>query len=130
MTSSGVWPRPGFWRATGRAMLLRCPRCGAGGQFHHWVEMNDDCVNCGMHFERVEGYWLGSVALNLGATMGLFLVVFVGLMVITWPDVPWTTVLIVVVAITAITPIVFHPWSRTLWLVAERHAYSRSHPYE
>ena len=130
MTPPGDWPRPGFWHATGRAMLLRCPRCGAGGQFHHLVEMNDDCANCGMHFERVEGYWLGSVALNLGVTMGLFLVVFVGLMVITWPDVPWTAVLIVVVAITAVTPIVFHPWSRTLWLVAERHAYSRSHPYE
>jgi uncharacterized protein (DUF983 family) len=111
-------------------MLLRCPRCGAGGQFHHWVEMHDDCATCGMHFERVEGYWLGSVALNLGVTMGLFLVVFVGLMVITWPDVPWTSVLIVVVVITAITPIIFHPWSRTLWLAAERHAYSRSHPYE
>ena len=89
MTSSGDWPRPGFWRATGRAILLQCPRCGAGGQFHHWVEMNDDCATCGMHFERVEGYWLGSVALNLGVTMGLFLVAFVGLMVITWPDVPW-----------------------------------------
>jgi hypothetical protein len=90
--------------------------------------MVEDCPSCGLHFERVEGYWLGSIALNLTVTLGLFLVVFVGLLVATWPDVPWNGVLVAVVAFTAAFPILFHPVSRTLWVAVERHVHTRAHP--
>lgn len=61
------------------------------------------------------------MALNLIVTEGLFLLVFVGMIVLTWPAVPWGVVLVVAIAISAITPVVFHPVSRTLWVAAERH---------
>ena len=83
--------------------------------------MVDTCPTCGLRFERAEGYWTGSMAINLVVTEGLFLCVFVGTIVVTWPDVPWVGVLIVSVLVSAITPIVFHPLSRTIWIAAERH---------
>jgi hypothetical protein len=92
--------------------------------------MIDRCPTCDLHFERVEGYWLGSIALNLGVTEGLFLAVFVMLLVVTWPDVPWTAVLITVVAINVIVPVVLHPFSRLIWTAGERHVHARHHPYE
>jgi hypothetical protein len=61
------------------------------------------------------------MALNLIVTEGLFLLVFVAMIVLTWPDVPWAVVLVVAIAISAVTPVVFHPVSRTLWVAAERH---------
>jgi uncharacterized protein (DUF983 family) len=88
--------------------------------FKRWFTMVDDCPRCGLHFERSEGYWLGAMLINLAVTMGAFLMVFVGLMIATWPDVPWTGVLIAVVATNIIVPIVFYPISRTSWVAVER----------
>lgn len=61
------------------------------------------------------------MAINLGVTEATFLIVFVGVIVATFPDVPWGPLLIAVVAVTAITPVVFHPISRTVWVALERH---------
>lgn len=54
--------------------------------------------------------------LNMTATFAVFLAVFVGGMVATWPDPPWTGLLIVTLASNAIFPVLFHPLSRTLWV--------------
>lgn len=90
--------------------------------------MVDDCPRCGLHFERSQGYWLGSMLINLAVTMGTFLLVFVGILVITWPDVPWTALLVTVVVVNAIVPVLFHPIARTLWVAVERHVRSRIEP--
>ncbi len=82
-----------------------------------------------MHFERSQGYWLGSMLINLAVTMGIWLVTFVGLMVATWPDVPWGWVMAVVVAVTVVVPVAFHPIARTIWVALERHVRARSEPY-
>ena len=113
--------QPSLGRALGRGLLRRCPRCGSGGLFRHWTAIVDDCPRCGLHFEKAEGYWTGSMALNLVVTEGLFLAAFVLMIVVTWPDVPWLGVLAVSVAVTIVTPVLFHPISRTLWVAAERH---------
>lgn len=82
--------------------------------------MAPDCPTCGMKFERVTGYWLGSMALNLVATEVTFVVALVIMLTATWPDVPWTSVLITLVVANLILPLVFHPFSRTLWMGMER----------
>jgi hypothetical protein len=82
--------------------------------------MVPDCPACGLHFERLDGYWLGSMALNLVVTEALFVAALVGLMVATWPDVPWTTVLIVLVTMNLLIPLILHPLSRTVWMALER----------
>jgi len=103
----------------GRAMLRRCPNCGGRRIFGRWLVLADDCPSCGIHFERQEGYWVGAVAINTVATVILFSVVFVGTMVLFWPDVPWGGILAVVVVMNLLFPIVFYPVSKTLWIAID-----------
>jgi uncharacterized protein (DUF983 family) len=100
-------------------MLLRCPNCGEAGVVRPWARVAETCPGCAHHFEREEGYWLGAVLLNTAAAIGVFAVLFVVLMVLTWPDVPWTTVLIVTVAVNLVFPVAFYPWARTLWVALD-----------
>lgn len=81
--------------------------------------MAETCPGCHHHFERHEGYWLGAVAINTVATLGVFAAAFVGAMVATWPDPPWTAITIGAVALNAIFPIVFYPWSKTIWVALD-----------
>lgn len=57
--------------------------------------------------------------LNMAFTFGLFLVVFFGGMVVTWPDTPWTLLLILTLLLNSMFPVLFHPLSRTLWVGME-----------
>jgi len=111
---------PGLARALGRGLVRRCPRCGGGGIFRRWLAMSADCPTCGLHFERLDGYWLGSMALNIVVTEALFVAALVVMMAVTWPEVPWTLVLIVLMAMNFVVPLVFHPISRTIWMAVER----------
>lgn len=77
------------------------------------------CPRCHHRYERHEGYWLGAIAINTIVTIGVFAVVFVGWMVLTWPDPPWTAISVGVVALTALFPVLFYPWSKTLWVALE-----------
>lgn len=120
--------RPSLARAMGRAVLRRCPRCGEGGIFRRWVLMAPSCRRCGLDYERAEGYWIGAVALNLVVTEVVSIGSLVVVAVATWPDVPWTLLLIGLVAATIAVPIVFYPLSRTLWLAGERHFHRWQEP--
>lgn len=82
--------------------------------------MADRCPTCELQFERLDGYWLGSMALNLVVTEGMFVAALVALLVATWPDVPWSLVLVVLIATNLVVPLLFHPVSRTIWTAAER----------
>jgi len=78
--------------------------------------MRRNCPTCGMKFERDAGYGTGAMIINTAATIGTFLIVFVGIMVATWPDVPWTAALVITIGVNTIVPIVFYPWSKTIFL--------------
>lgn len=112
---------PSLSRGLFRGLTRRCPRCGSGKLFRHWVEIAEECPRCGLRFANEDGYWTGSMAINLGVTEATFLIVFVGVIVATFPDVPWGPLLIAVIVVTALTPVVFHPISRTTWVAVERH---------
>ena len=120
---------PSFVTGVWRGLAAHCPRCGTGHLFHRWMTMVDDCPRCGMHFERSPGYWLGSVVINLGVTMAIFIAAFVGGMLLTWPNVPWGLLTVVLVVLMIIVPFVFNPVARTLWVALERHVRSQSEPY-
>ena len=83
--------------------------------------MAADCPHCGLHFERMAGYWLGAMALNLVVNEVVFVVALVVQMTASWPDVPWTRVLVVGVTLNVLVPLAFYPISRTVWVAAERH---------
>ncbi|HEY5890356.1 MAG TPA: DUF983 domain-containing protein [Acidimicrobiia bacterium] len=109
---------PKFPARVGRALTRRCPRCGAP-VFESYFTMREVCSGCGHRFEREPGYWAGALIINTAFIFGLFLTVFLVGIVLTWPDVPWTTLLIVLVITNLTIPILFYPQSKTLWVAAE-----------
>ena len=107
-----------FWRG----FTKRCARCGSGHLFTGYLRMVPDCPRCGLHFEREQGYWAGALAINIMATGGLFAIVFVALLIATIPNVPVGPLLAVLVPIAVLGPIVYYPFSKTVW-VAVDHAF-------
>lgn len=81
--------------------------------------MREHCVSCGLRFEREPGYWVGAVIINTTVIFATFLVVFGGMILLTWPDVPWTGVLVTTVVANVVIPVFFYPMSKTVWLALE-----------
>lgn len=100
-----------------RGLRKRCPNCGGRGLFVRWFTMKDRCPTCHYSYEREEGYWLGAMVVNIAVAEAAFGLVFIGGMVLTWPpeNVPWTLLLVLSLAVNAILPIVFYPYSKTTW---------------
>jgi uncharacterized protein (DUF983 family) len=124
MTAPGS-NQPQSWAATGRGSMFwrgftkRCARCGAGRLFTHYFSMVPDCPRCGLHFEREHGYWAGALAINIIATGGLFTVVFVASLIATIPNVPVAPLLAILVPIAVLGPIVYYPFSKTVWVAVD-----------
>lgn len=57
---------------------------------------------------------------SIGTVITLFGIVFVGTMLVTWPDVPWTPVLVVTVVLNALVPVLGYGWSKTTWMGIDR----------
>lgn len=77
------------------------------------------CPRCELRYEREEGYWLGAILINTAATIGLFGLGMIVWAVATWPDPPWGLMTGVGIAFNLIAPIVFYPYSKTLWVAIE-----------
>jgi uncharacterized protein (DUF983 family) len=113
-----------------RGFTRRCPRCGAGKLFRHYFTLVPDCPRCGLHFERESGYWAGALAINIVCTGGLFAIVFVVLVALTVPDIPVVPLLTVLVPIALFGPIVWYPFSKTIWMAVDRAYLQRLDPNE
>jgi uncharacterized protein (DUF983 family) len=108
----------------GRGLRRRCPRCGAK-PFQSYFHLAETCPGCGMKFEREEGYWAGALIVNTTVTFVSFLVVFVGGILITWPEVPWAGLMAVTIGINLLIPVLFYPNSKTVWSGLELSWHSR-----
>ncbi len=103
----------------GRATARRCPRCGSGGIFSTWAALNEHCTTCGFKFEREPGYWVGALIVNMAVSLLVFLVTLVGGIVLTWPDPPWNLLSALTIGVMLLVPIVFYPWSKSIWMAIE-----------
>ncbi|MEO8198963.1 MAG: DUF983 domain-containing protein [Gemmatimonadota bacterium] len=104
-------------RLIGRALLLRCPDCGRPGIFTSWFRQMTQCPQCGLVFERGEqGYIVGAYMFNIVVAELLFALLFVGIVLLTWPTPPWTMLTYGGALLMVLLPIVFYPFSRTLFL--------------
>jgi uncharacterized protein (DUF983 family) len=113
-----------------RGLTKRCARCGSGRLFDHWTKIKPDCPRCGLHFEREDGYWAGALAINFICTGGLLLFSFTVLLVLTLPDVNVALTLGVLAPIAILGPIVWYPFSKTLWVSIDRAVLQRLDPNE
>src|SRR5262245_14355316 len=109
---------PGAIRMFGRALLLRCPRCGGRDVFMSWSRVKERCPTCGLPLERGEShdYWLGGMMFNIGLAELLAVGVIGGAIVLTWPDVPWIPIRIGAVALMLAAPFALYRISRLVWL--------------
>ena len=100
-----------------RAIRKQCPACGGGGLFDGWFKMKPSCPTCGLQFNRGEsGYALGAMWFNLLAaeavTVGLCLTIIIR----TWPNPPWDTLQVTGPIEALAMPLLFFPFSKTLFL--------------
>ncbi len=104
-------------RALGRAIRLRCPRCGATPLFRGWFRMAEACALCGLKFERAQGYFVGAIYINYAVTTGIA----VGGFFLLWGLLGFSTrdQLLVLVPIVVVFPLWFFRYSRSLWLALE-----------
>ena len=102
-----------------RSIARRCPRCGARGIFSNWAALHEHCTTCGFKFEREPGYWVGALIINMAVALIVFLVTLVGGMALTWPDPPWNVLSAATIGVMLVVPIVFYPWSKSIWMAIE-----------
>ncbi len=111
--------RPTLETLVGRALRLRCPRCGRGALFRGWFAMPVGCSECGLKYERAPGYFLGSTYINYALTAICLTIVYsllhFGLrMTNRQLALPLSAFVIVI-------PLVLFRHARALWLAMDCH---------
>jgi uncharacterized protein (DUF983 family) len=104
-------------RLLGRALRRHCPHCGGGPIFRSWFRMREYCPVCGIPLERLEsGYQVGSYMFNIIASELVFAILFIVVLVVTWPSPPWRLLQYGGIALMVVAPFLFYPFSKTLFL--------------
>jgi uncharacterized protein (DUF983 family) len=100
-----------------RALRLRCPNSGGGPIFESWLRMRPRCPVCGLRLERGEqGYQVGAYMYNIVASELAFALIFLGILIATWPSPPWDLLLYGGAVLMVVAPFLFYPFSKTLFL--------------
>ena len=105
-----------------RAMLRqRCPRCRKGKIFRGPFAMNDPCPECGLIFQREEGYFLGAMYVSYVLANAVVVPVFLTAQWLLphWPPLALFGITMLVYA--PLVPAVFRN-SRVVWIHFERLA--------
>jgi uncharacterized protein (DUF983 family) len=97
-----------------RSLRLRCPRCGKGPFLEHGFTTAQGCTNCGMRFQKEDGYWTGAIYVNLISTQFIIVGGLFALMFLT--DFSLWTQIGILAAIAIIYPTLFYPVSKSIWL--------------
>lgn len=103
-----------FWTLLSRGLLLRCPVCGHGRLFRRPFVMNEQCSFCHFRFEREEGYYTSSMAINLVFSELIATAVVLPMAYI--PSIPVLTALLIGIPLALLLPIILFHHTRGLWL--------------
>jgi uncharacterized protein (DUF983 family) len=106
-------------RVLSRALRMRCPSCGRAPAFESWFRMRTRCPVCRFWFERGEGYFIGATCINMLAAIVVPILVYVVVLVVTWPNPPWVQDAVAAIALAILIPIVFYPFARVIWLALD-----------
>lgn len=106
-----------------RAARLRCPRCGARGMWRTWFAMHHACPNCGQRFERGEDsdFWVGAYLINLVVAETSAIAIAAAMWLTFGASAPFRLLWGASMALVIVTPMLFYPFSRTLWLAIDIH---------
>jgi hypothetical protein len=79
--------------------------------------LRSHCPGCGLPLERgEEGYQVGSYMFNVIASELLFAAIFFMVLMLTWPSPPWTLLQYGGMALMVLAPLLFYPFTKTLFL--------------
>jgi uncharacterized protein (DUF983 family) len=120
---------PGGFTVFLRGATKRCPRCGSGRLFTSWFKIRDRCPRCGLRLEREEGGFLGAMTINYMVTALVWLAVLVVWLVVDLPDLHVPALTITSIAIAALVPLFFWPFSKTIWASVDYLIYRTSPDY-
>jgi uncharacterized protein (DUF983 family) len=120
---------PGALVAFVRGATKRCPRCGSGGLFTGWFTILDRCPRCGLRLEREEGGFLGAMVLSYVVTAVLWLGLLIGWLIVDLPDLHVGALTIASIAIAGLVPLLFWPFSKTIWASVDYLVYRTSPDY-
>lgn len=110
-----------------KALRLRCPLCGHKPITAGYGELVETCPNCHYTYAQGEdGYYVGALIVNMAVCLISFFVTFVGVIVLTWPDVPWNALTFIAIGVMIAVPIWFYPRSKTVWVWLDL----KIHPYQ
>lgn len=100
-----------------RAICLKCPRCGKGNLFKRWFSMNERCPVCNLLINRPDGFYLGSMYINYGATAWITTISFmIGRL---YFNIPGQKLLWPLAAFCLVFPTLFFRRARALWLALD-----------
>jgi len=106
-------------RTLARGLRVKCPVCGQGKLFRRWFTMLQRCPQCDLKFERLEGHWIGAVAVNTMVTFGIMFVALGVVMIVAYPEYPIRTMLAVLLPIPILAPLLLFPVARTFWMAMD-----------
>ena len=108
-----------FWELFRRGLFFRCPVCGKGKLFNGLFRMNETCPVCGFKFEREEGYYTSSIAIDLVISELIVTIAILpfaaNLTVPVIPLVIWGAILALIL------PFIFFRHSRSLWMAMDHY---------
>ena len=120
---------PGATKVFLRGATKRCPRCGGRGLFSSWFTIRERCPRCGLRLEREEGGFLGAITLNYVATAVAWVALLVIWLIVDLPDLHVAALTIASIALAVLVPLVFWPFSKTIWAAVDYLIYRTSPDY-
>ena len=102
-----------------RSVLRRCPICGRKKLFIGWAKLPKECPQCGMGWEREQGFFVENIGINTVLSFGTCLVILVIIIVLTQPEIPVAKVTILTVSLGLILPVLYQPIAKGVWLVVD-----------
>jgi len=102
-----------------RGCRKHCAVCNSGGLFTRWFTLAERCPRCNLRFERIEGHWTGDLGINTIVSFGTLLIALIVGFLLSWPEAPGIALFIVAISIAGFVPLVFFPFSKTIWLAID-----------
>lgn len=94
-------------------LSLRCPHCLRGPIFHSLLQMHANCPNCGIVYEREQGYFMN--AIFFGYVLGFLAILPLNALFFILRVDPWVLLFGNLALLTLLSPFIFR-YSRALWM--------------
>ena len=97
-------------------LLRRCSHCHKGKIFHSFWHMNEDCPECGIHFEREQGYWMMSIFISY-VVYGVILAPLS--LILYFQQVPGKTLFLILGTVIVVLALPVFIYARVIWLYVD-----------